>query len=91
MFDHVLADGAALGAAEEDRVEQLSAIAAAAPVTVMWPSPDESLKERLVQSGAAQVLAKPITPADVAAALAAWFANADQSERAPTPAEVTAC
>ncbi len=91
VFDHVLADGAALGAAEEERLEQLSAIAAAAPVTVMWPSPDEALKARLIHSGAAQVLAKPVTPADVAAALATWFATADQSERAPTPAEVTAC
>ena len=91
VFDHVLADGAALGAAEEERLEQLAAVAAAAPVTVMWPSPDEALRERLIRSGAAQVLAKPTTPADVAAALAAWFANADQSERASTQAGVTAC
>ncbi len=91
VFDHVLADGAALGAAEEDRLEQLSAVAALTAVSVMWPSPDDALKGRLLEAGAAQVLAKPITPADVSAALNAWFTSRDQSERAPDTAGVTAC
>ena len=91
VFDHVLADGAALGAAEEDRLPQLAAVAASAPVSVMWPSPDEALKARLLQAGAAQVLVKPLTPADVATALAAWFAGGEQSERAAVQSGVTAC
>ena len=91
VFDHVLADGAALGAAEEDRLPQLTAVAASAAVSVMWPLPDEALKARLLQAGAAQVLVKPITPADVAAALAAWFLSAEQSERNAVQSGVTAC
>ena len=91
LFDHVLADGAALGAAEDERLQQLAAVAASVAVSVMWPSPQETLKARLLQAGAAQVLAKPITPTDVASALAAWFVSADQSERSAVQSGVTAC
>ena len=91
VFDHVLADGAALGAEEAERLQRLSAIAAAAAVSVMWPSPDQALRGRLLAAGAAQVIAKPVTPAAVASALAAWFQEPDRLAIVPPPTGVTAC
>ena len=96
IFDHVLADAAALAAAEDDRLLRIQALsgASAAPVSVMWPSPDEPLQLRILQAGAAQVLAKPITPADLVAALQRWFANTptlDSDEQLATQSGVTAC
>jgi len=94
LCDHLLADGAALGASEEERLQSLSKIIAAAgasAVTLMWPSPDDGLRKRLLAAGAAQVLAKPITPADLAAALERWFLNDASEISAPVGAEVTAC
>ena len=91
VFDHVLADGAALGAEEAERLQRLSAIAEATAVSVMWPSPDEALQQRLLAAGAAQVLPKPITPATVAAALAAWFQDPGRLGLSPPQTGVTAC
>ena len=70
-FDHVLADGAALAADLDDRVANLARVvqAAAAPVSLLWPGPDEALVQRLCAAGATEVLAKPISPADLLAAL----------------------
>ncbi len=91
--DHILADGAALGGAEEERLQALRdvvAAAGAAALSLMWPSPDEALKARLLGAGASQVLAKPITPADLAAALERWYASETEGP-APGDVEVTAC
>ncbi len=93
VFDHVLADGAALGGAEDERLSRLSAISAAgeAAVSVMWPSPDEATRTRILAAGAVQVLAKPIAPADLAAALGRWFSEASETAAAPAQTGVTAC
>ena len=93
VFDHVLADGAALGGPEDERLQRLEGLcmASAAPVSVMWPSPDAELQARILAAGAGQVLAKPITPADLAAALALWFQRGPEDGRTATPAGVTAC
>ena len=86
-FDHVLADGAALAAELDERVANLSRLAqaAAAPVSLMWPSPDEALVARLRAAGAAEILAKPISPAELLAAL-----RRAREPAAPAPAEATA-
>jgi signal transduction histidine kinase/ActR/RegA family two-component response regulator len=93
VFDHVLADGAAMGASEVERLQRLSSLSQASPtpVSVMWPSPDEALQARILKAGAAQVLAKPITPADLAAALGRWFARAADADEVSAPTGVTAC
>ena len=92
--DHVLADAAALGPAEEQRLSGLAQLAGAAGsggLSLMWPSPDESLRARLLAVGAGQVLAKPITPAELAVALERWFTPPQiEADRGAT-AEVTAC
>ncbi len=92
VFDHVLADGAALGAEEEERLQRLTGLAVAGgpAISLMWPSPSADLKARLLQAGAAQVLAKPITPAELVLALGRWFAA--ETDGQPTAAAgVTAC
>ena len=92
--DHLLADGAGLGGSEEERLQRLEEIAAAAgaaAISLMWPSPDDELRQRLLAAGAAQVLAKPITPADLAAALEQWFLADAQEISTTDSAEVTAC
>ncbi|HEY5409965.1 MAG TPA: ATP-binding protein [Caulobacteraceae bacterium] len=91
VFDHVLADGAALGAAEEERLQGLRGLILAdgPAVSLMWPSPSDELTARLLRSGPAQVLAKPISPADLALALGRWFA-AQTDGQAPAAAGVTA-
>jgi signal transduction histidine kinase len=89
--DHVLADGAALGPSEAERIQALAALTGAsgsAALSLMWPSPDEALRARLLAAGAAQVLAKPITPAELASSLERWFSVGSQPAAA---AEVTAC
>ena len=93
VFDHVLADGAALGGSEDERLQRLEAIALAsqAGITVMWPSPEEATRARLLAAGAAQVLAKPITPSDLVAALGRWFSQTAEMDQEPAPAGVTAC
>jgi signal transduction histidine kinase len=70
-FDRVLVDGGALAAASDDRLGMLARLAkvAHAPVSVLWPAPDEGQIGQLRAAGADQVLAKPITPADLLAAL----------------------
>ncbi len=70
-FDRVLADAGALGVDLDERVAGVSRVAEAAraPVAVLWPAPDEALIGRLRAAGAAEVLSKPITPADLLAAL----------------------
>ena len=70
-FDHILADGAALAPELDERVAKLGRLAeaAGAPVTLLWPAPDEALVARLRAAGAAEVLAKPISPPDLVAAL----------------------
>ena len=92
VFDHVLADGAALGAEEEERLQRLSGLAVAGgpAISLMWPSPSPDLKARLLHAGAAQVLAKPITPADLVLALGRWFA-AETGGQPAAAAGVTAC
>jgi signal transduction histidine kinase len=70
-FDRVLADATALAADPGERLAGLSRLAqsAQAPVSVMWPAPDEAQVGQIMAAGAAQVLAKPITPAELLAAL----------------------
>jgi signal transduction histidine kinase len=92
--DHVLADGAALAASEDERVQVLVELAREAGtvgVSMMWPSPDEALRARLTAAGAAQVLAKPITPAELASALERWFLAQSAGPDAEPAEEVTAC
>jgi CheY-like chemotaxis protein len=94
IHDHVLADGAALGGEEDERLQSLTALAATAGparLSLMWPSPDAALKARILAAGAAQVLAKPITPAELAAALERWFAERSDEPLSSEGAEVTAC
>ena len=93
VFDHVLADGVALGGPEDERLQRLTAIAAAgdAAISVMWPSPDEGTRARLAQAGAAQVIAKPITPADLVAAMGRWFSQNAETDQETAPKGVTAC
>ena len=93
VFDHVLADGAALAGPELERLQRLAELcgASSAAVSVMWPSPDEALRARIRAAGAAQVLAKPITPADLAAALGQWFLERAEGDQPPAQAGVTAC
>ena len=62
-----------------------------APVSIMWPAPDEALIRRLHDCGAAQVLAKPITPAALVSALAAWFEPDADGPPRPAAVGVTAC
>jgi CheY-like chemotaxis protein len=93
VFDHVLADGGALGASEDEKLQRLEELASvsATAISVMWPSPDEAIRSRLLEAGAAQVLAKPITPQNLLAALTGWFAAEVPDHQDQTPAGVTAC
>ena len=61
--------------------------AAAAPVSLLWPAPDEALVQRLCAAGATEVLAKPISPADL---LAALRRAREALAAAPARAEATA-
>lgn len=82
-----------MGADEGERLQRLSALCKASPaaVSVMWPSPDEALQARILNAGAVQVLAKPISPADLAASIGRWFAQAAHADEVSAPAGVTAC
>ena len=70
-FDRILADAAALGPDLDRRLAALARLvrAAGAPVSLLWPSPDEALVARLIAAGAQEVLAKPISPAELLDAL----------------------
>ncbi len=91
-FDHLLADAAALGADDAERAQSLSQIVGqtGGAVTVMCPSPSQAQREQFTAAGAAQVLAKPITPAQLLEALRRWFEPHGPAAANPGPIGVTA-
>lgn len=66
-----IVDASLLGADDAQRLDAVKTLAAAGPchLIVMWPSPDEALLDRLREAGADQVIAKPVSAADLSAAL----------------------
>ena len=74
-IDHVLADGASLGldsaAARRlaDATEQ-----AGARLTILWPTPDDAVRQALAAAGVNHLVAKPIGAADLLAALQKVYA-----------------
>ena len=69
----LLVDAAALGAETPERLESVARLAGAgaARISVTWPTPDDALVSSLLDAGAAQVIAKPISAAKLTAALRA--------------------
>ena len=65
--DHVLADGAAFGL--DPMAAGRFVEAAGAPVTLLWPSPDEAVTRALAEAGVERTLAKPISAPDLLARL----------------------
>jgi signal transduction histidine kinase len=84
-FDQIVGDGASITLPGRDAFESVASLCAAAPeatVTVLWPGITDEIHDRLLASGAARALGKPIAAKALLEALCNSPLDNDQA-RAP--------